>query len=124
MTPQQEFALTGGGVTELHRHPHTVTIDQLRRMYELEQVVFITTNYDSKPTDDIIFVDASSPVTVTMPFASGGRHAIISLIGSAASVSVVPQSGETINGAASYSITTQYKPLRLKAIKGVGYLEI
>ena len=122
MKPEQENALINGGVNDLHSHPHIVTQDQLHRLQELEKVVFISTNYTVQSLDDIVFVDATC--TITLPFAVGGRHVTIVSTNVSATVTVVPQSGETINGTTSYIINTNYKPLRLKAIKGVGYLEI
>ena len=122
MNNLQEQALVSGGEITLHSHPHTVTLDQLHRMQELEKVVFATGGYTVLKDDDIIFVSANG--TITLPLASNGKHVIISATGAATSVTVQPQSGETVNGASSYTISTTYQPLRLKAIKGVGYLEI
>ena len=122
MTPEQQNALINGGVNELHSHPHLVTIDQYHRMQELEKVVFISADYAVSRDDDIVFVTANA--TLTLPIALNGKHIIISMIGSATSVTVSAASGETINGSASKTITTTYSPLRLKAIKGTGYLEI
>lgn len=125
MTPEQEYQLTGGGEINLHSHPHTVTIDQLHRMQELERVVTVTSNYSVGRNDDIIFVNTTSgAVTVTLPLANAGQHVIISRVSGANNVTVSAQSGETVNGAASQTISSSYTPLRLKAIKGVGYYGI
>lgn len=102
-----------------------VSHDHYRRMQQLEKVVTVSANYTAKPEDDIIYVSSvSGVVVVTLPFANSGQHVIISRTTGTNNVVVMPQSGETINGAASQTISTSYSPLRLKAIRGTGYLGI
>ena len=125
ITPEQESQLIGGGEIFLHSHPHMVTLDQFYRMQELETVVTVTANYTVLSSDYIVYVNTTAgAVTVYLPVAGNGRHVIISRIAGANNVTVQPQSGETVNGASSYIISTSYSPLRIKAMKGVGYIGI
>lgn len=125
MTPNHEFQLVSGGETTLHSHPHTVTADQYHRMQELERVANVTSNYAAGRDDDIIFVNTTGgAVTITLPLANAGQHVIISRVSGGNNVTVSAQSGETVNGAASQTISSSFTPLRLKAVSGVGYYGI
>lgn len=124
MTPEQEASLTSGGETTLHSHPFTVNHDLLMRLNELEKVVQVSADYTVQADDDILLLTAFSAFTITLPFTKGGKRVIIILIAGNKNVTVQPQSGETINGASSVTVGTLYSPLRLKAIKGVGYVEV
>lgn len=122
MTPNQEAELVGGGVTSLHEHENMLSQNDLHRLQQLEKVVFVSADYTARREDDIIYVTGSW--TITLPLAPDGKHVVICSVGGASTVTVAAQSGETVNGASSVTITTNYSPLRLKAIKGVGYLGI
>lgn len=124
MTPQQERELTGGGITSLHSHEYLITADDLRRMHELEKIVWPNTNYTVTQEDDIVFVDATNPVTVTLPKALGGKRISISRVVGASNVTIAAAVGETVNGAASIIINTSFQPHRLKAVKGTGFYEV
>lgn len=99
-----------------------LTRDDLLRLYELEKIVNVSGNYTVTDQDDVILVAAASPVNIQLPLAKGGRRVTITRVSGAASVTVLPASGETVNGGASNVISTSYAPLRLKAIKGIGHL--
>jgi len=101
-----------------------ITHDNLLRYYDLEKVIFTSSDYIVKDGDDIIFVTASVPVNITLPLAKGGRHVIITRIAGASSVTVTSPSGQTVNGVSTQVISTSYSPLRVKAVKGLGYLSI
>lgn len=98
--------------------------DDLLQYYDLEKVIMVSDSYTIRDSDDIIFVTANSPVSITFPLAKGGRRVIISRVGGSSTVTLVAPSGQTIDGASSQSITTSYSPYRLKAVKGLGYLGI
>lgn len=117
-------ALTGGGTTDLHSHPVLITSDDLRRMHELEKVVWPSTNYTVTQEDDVVFVDGTNPVTITLPTALGGKRLSISRVVGASNVTIAAAVGETVNGAASIVINTSFAPHRLKAVKGVGFYEV
>lgn len=124
MTEDQGNELVSSGMTFLHSHPTIVTHDQYRRLQQLENVVFVTGNYACLLNDDIVFVTANTPVTITLPQANAGQHIVISRIAGASNVTVLPTGTDTINGAASLVISTSNTPRRLKAVRGTGYLEI
>jgi len=125
MEIKDEQALTGGGECFLHFHRSEVTLDQLHRMYQLENVKFVTSNCNVNPNDDIIYIDTTGgAVIANLPPANAGQHLVIVKTAGANAVTVLPAIGETVNYAASKAIAAAFVPLRLKAIKGVGYLEI
>lgn len=132
MSPEQLFALTGGGICYLHSHDHIISLDELHRMQQLETVVFVTAHYTCRLQDDFIFVDTTSgAVTVTLHPANYGQHITISRYAGANNVTVAAVAGETVNLAASVTITASFTPRTLKGlIKGIsgapasGYLEI
>ena len=101
-----------------------LTHDDLLRYYDLEKVIFTSTDYTVLGEDDIIFVTANVPINIMLPLAKGGRRVIITRIAGASSVTVTAPSGQTVNGASTQVISTSYSPLRVKAVKGLGYLSI
>jgi len=114
-----------GGEITFHSHPHTVTLDQYHRMQQLEDTRFITANFSPSGSVDFIFADTTSgTVNVYLPSANAGQRITSSRIAGGNNLVIVAPAGETINGAASITINTNYAPRRLKAIKGLGYLEI
>ena len=116
--------IMGGEITS-HSHPHTVTLDQLHRMQQLEKVKYVTQDYYVVPDDDFIFVGAiDNPVTIYLHEAHIGQHITISRIQGANPVTVQPRPGQTINLQPNATITDSFKPLRLKGFKDLGYLEI
>lgn len=116
--------LVGGGEITLHSHPHTVTLDQYRRMQQLEKVRNISSNYTVQSDDDYIFSTANTGISVYLPSGSSGRVITISRIQGSGSVTIVPVSGETVNLAANIIISTSFTPKRLKGVKGVGFIEV
>ena len=98
--------------------------DDLLQYYDLEKVVMVSSSYIVKDSDDILFVTANSPVSITFPLAKGGRRVIISRVWGSSPVTLVAPSGQTIDGASTQTISTSFTPYRLKAVKGLGYLGI
>jgi hypothetical protein len=79
----------------------------------------ITSSYTvNQWNDEVILADATAgPLTITLPSASdaGVRLSIKKIDSSANAVTVSPASGQTIEGAASVSLTTQYAGVVLVA---------
>lgn len=132
MTPEQAASLTSGGDCFLHTHQHVISLDELHRMQQLETVVFVTANYTCRQQDDFIFVNTTGgAVTITLCPANYGQHITISRYAGANNVTIAASVGETVNLAASVSITSSFVPRRFKGltkdISGAptaGYLEI
>lgn len=114
-----------GGEITTHSHPQTVTLDQYHRMQQLEDVRFVSADYAPTREIDYVFVDATTgAVDIQLPDANAGQHITISRITGTFPVHILPAAGETVNGQSSVSINADHKPQRLKAIKGIGYLEV
>jgi hypothetical protein len=126
MIPESYLSqLVSGGEINLHTHPHTVTNDQRQRMQQLENVEFVSANWSATRESDFIFVDSTSgAVAITLPEARAGQHITVSRTAGANNVTLLPTGTDTINGAPSKVISATNVPVRLKAIVGVGYLEI
>ncbi len=75
--------------------------------------------YQAVVTDGLITVDANSaPVTVTLPPAADQPNCEISVKKTDASANAVTVDGystETIDGSATYSLTTQYQSVTVKS---------
>jgi hypothetical protein len=94
-----------------------VSHDLLRRLQELEKVVAPTANYVADGSEDVIFFNTGgSALTCSLRAQRGLRTSVVKVGGGSVVVSV--QGGGTVNGAASKTISTDYAPLRLKAVAG------
>lgn len=93
----------------LRRESHPL-LGQTRRAVN-SSVRLLTSDYSVTPDDEVLVVDASGgAVTVTPPFAANYfRRLIVKKADSSANaVTVSPQSGETIEGATSVVLTSQW----------------
>ena len=94
--------------------------DHLQRLNELERVVRVTdANYTARYGDDIILVTVTSTsraLVLTAP--RGGLRVTVVKRGGGGNLTITAAGGALINGAASYSLTGNYAPLRFKAIGG------
>lgn len=94
-------------------------------MEQLEKettVTFAMTPYSVATADDILLCNTSGgAITVTLPAAARGRRLTLLRTTGANNVTVNPAGSDTINGAASATITASYTPLRLKATTGGWY---
>lgn len=126
MIPEERLRpLVMGGETTAHSHPHTVTLDQLHRMQQLEDVRFVNADFEPTAEIDFVFVDTTlDPVDILLPRANAGQHVTVSRVAGANTLTILAQPGELINGSALVVVTTTFDPHRYKAIKGYGYLEI
>lgn len=93
-------------------YEHEYKIDYENSTYD--PVLSKSSNYTLVSDDGIVFIDASiGSVTITLPSATGieGKRFIIKVltIGSGESASVACQSGETIDGSATYDFSSDYE---------------
>jgi hypothetical protein len=88
----------------------------------LETVREVSSDYTVTSEDDYILVDATSAVTIFLPPAVNGRKLYVCRIAGANTVTLSPNGSDTINASTSYSITTSYAPVHLKAIPGNAFL--
>lgn len=79
---------------------------------QVAAITSVTANYVANTPNEVILADATSgAVAVSLPKAKGfyGRTIFVKKMDSGGNaVTLTPQSGETIDGAASKAITTQY----------------
>lgn len=86
----------------LNEHKHVVSLQAL------EVVVTVTANHVADYREDIILVDTSAGnVTITLPPSRGGKKFYILKTKAANAVTVQFTGGETLLGAASYSLSAQ-----------------
>ena len=81
-------------------------------------VANVTSTYSVKASDAFISCDATSgSFTVTLPDATktAGQNFCINKINASNTVTIKPQTGQTINGASSITLTSQYSVYRLQS---------
>lgn len=82
----------------------------------------VTSNYTVNVLDDTIYVDASGgAVTVTLISSqwTPNTYTVVKIDSSANAVTVAAKSGETINGAASVNLTSQYQKTKVVPKGGI-----
>lgn len=120
---RQEQELTSGTDTTLHHHlADRVTQEKLQND---ERIAWPTAAYAASYNDDYIFADTTGGAfAVTLPLARNGRIITVVRVAGANTLTVARTGTNTLNGATSLSVTSSYAPRRLKAIVGVGYIEV
>jgi len=93
------------------------TQDVLHRLNQLEGEVLVTAAaYTVRERDDIIVCNTTSnAITITLPRATNGKRLTLLRSAGGNNVTVSPVGSDTINGAASATISASYAPLVLKA---------
>ena len=127
LTDEQEYELTQGGDCHLHSHAfdRSITQDSVLQFQDSERIRKVTASYAVQYSDDYLFVDTTSgAVTLTLPTARGGKSYCIVRIAGANNVTIARTSPDTINGATSLVISASYAPVRLKALKGTGWIQV
>ena len=127
MTPEEELALLGGGDCTLHSHSfdRDISHDQVLQFQASENVRVVTTTGVVTYNDDILVVNTTSgAVTLTLPKVRGGKTYSIVRTAGANAITIVPTAGDTINLTSSVSISSNFVPMRLKAVKGMGWLQV
>lgn len=127
LSPHDESALTSGQDNTLHSHSfdRQITHASLEQMQAIEKVFGPTADYTATYQDDILPVDSTlAPVNITLPFSKAQRELIVVRVKGANTVTITAAVGDTVNGAASISITTSYAPRRIKSLPGLGWVEV
>lgn len=87
------------------------------RIVQLNRVVAVSADYAVLDIDDFIAISAAgAPRTVTLPTSvgeNGRRHTILKSDSSANAVTIATTSGQTINGATSFTLFNQYDVVTL-----------
>lgn len=127
LTDAQEFELSAGGDCQLHYHSsdRDITREQVVQFQASENMRIVTASEAITYNDDILLVNTTSgAVSLSLPLARGGKTYSIVRIAGANAVTVTPAGGNTINYAASLSISTSFAPARIKALKGIGWFQV
>ena len=127
MSPEEEMSLLGGNDCPLHYHAsdRDITHDQVLQFQDSESVRIVTVTGALTYNDDIILVNTTSgAVSLTLPIARGGKSYSVVRTAGANAVTLLPAAGNTINSAASLTISTSFAPVRLKAVKGLGWVQV
>ena len=127
MTPEQEASLTQGGdcFSHYHSEDRIPTQDFLHGLQMVARVVQKSANFTASLRDDYTLVTTTSGIiTVTLPKANSNRVLVFVRVAGANKFTLVRSGTDTINGAATLDVTTSYSPVRLLALKGVGYVQV
>lgn len=126
LTPDQLQSLTSGGDCSLHSHSadRVVTHEQVLAFQGSEATRVVSGDYDLTYADDFVFVEASAPVALQLPTARGGKSYTVVKISGASLVTIFPGPADTVNGVTSKIITDPYTPVRIKVVKGYGWIEV
>ena len=127
LSDEEHLSLTSGGDCPLHYHNYdkSITHDQVLQLQDSEKERVITSSEGISYEDDFLFVDTTSgPVTVSLPIARGGKSYTFSRIAGASNITLSPLSPDTINGSASLVISSSFSPVRIKSMKGMGWLQV
>ena len=125
MTPEQENELVGGGECQLHTHRLLVSHTLLEGLQDTQSVASKTANFTANLKDDFNLVSTSGgPVTATLPLARGNRLITFVKTAGASTLTLTASGTDTINGGASLVISSNYAPVRLLAVTGVGYIQV
>lgn len=123
MDASQEALLLNGADCPLHHHSQdrAPTHETLNGLNEIEKQVTVSTpTYTVAFDDDLILVSVTS--TLTLPPAKNGKKLTVVKLFSGGSVTIDAYGAETISGAATASISTQWDVKRLKALLSGGWV--
>jgi len=127
MTDEEELSLISGGDSNLHSHAfdRAITHDQVLQYQDNEGVRQVSLSYSVTYGDDFIFVDSTSGlIRLQFPIARGGKSYTVVMVAGANSVLLIPSTPDSINGSSSLTISATYSPVRIKALKGVGWIQV
>lgn len=127
MTQDQEDALLNGGDCFKHWHSsdRQPTHDFLEGLQSIAKVVTRTSSYTADLSEDYVILDTTaSIVNITLPMAKGNRVVTFLRNGGTNKVTLTPIPPETINATDHLDISAHYTPVRLLAVKGVGYIQV
>jgi hypothetical protein len=127
VTPEQEAALVNGGdcFSHWHSEDRRPTQDFLHGLQGVAKVAYPSSNFVVDFRVDYYIVTTSAGVVLaTLPLARGNRVITFLRAGGAYNLRLNPSGTETINGTTHLDLTSQYSPIRLLAIKGMGYVQV
>ena len=127
MEPSQEAELIGGGDCRSHWHSEdrVPTQDFLHGLQNVSSIKYPLTSYSVDPKYDYHLVDTSGGVvTATLPQALNNRVIVFVRIAGPNNLVLTCSGTDTINGAASLTISSSYSPVRLLAVRGIGYIQV
>jgi len=126
LTADQLQSLTSGGDCPLHSHSadRVVTHEQVLAFQGSEATRVVSGDYALTYDDDFIFVEAAAPVALQLPTARGGKSYTMVKISGASLVTILPGAADSINGTTSKIITDSFVPVRIKVVKGHGWIEV
>jgi len=127
LTDDQELSLTSGGDCTQHYHSadRDITHEQVLQFQGSETLKLVTASRTVSYEDDFLFVSTvGGAVTLMLPIARGGKAYTVVRLSGASSVTLTPAGTDTINGAGSLVISANYSPVRLKALKGTGWIQV
>jgi hypothetical protein len=104
-----------------------VNYDSLKAYQQIANRVSVDADYSISYSDDFVLVDSTAGVvTVTLPAARNGLQFTILRVAGGNNVTVVPSGAETVNGAASVTITSSFVPYTFKDFTPLltGYAQI
>jgi len=115
MSPENEYALVGGGETTLHTHPLTISHDILQRLDTITKSPTVTGDTTLTGAEDFVLVDTSAGnITITLPRKIEGLVCEVIKPNAAYTVTILPQAGMTILGAAGATLTAAGSSARFK----------
>ena len=102
-----------------------MTQDQLHQLDEVERVRRVSSSQNLTYDDDIILLDSTSgTLSIAIPLARGGKRLTLIRTSGANNVTLSRSGTDTINGATSLTISSNYSPVRLKALQGTGWVTV
>ena len=117
MTPQQQAELTGGGDCFAHYHSEDRRPTQalLQGLHGIAERRTFNGNVTLTGKEDFVLVDATSPVTITLPIARNGAEIEIGKRAGVGVVTVLPQNLDTILLGTGINFTGVGTSIRFKA---------
>ena len=124
LSPEQESALTSQGDCYEHFHSsdRQVTYEQILSMISLEMTITLANGTHIVPLGAIYVLANSISGNVNLTLPNPSKNLSVTVIKTSANNSVIISSPSgTINGSASYSMTSAYQTAKFKAIAGNYY---
>jgi len=127
LSDEEYTALTSGHDCNMHSHEadRVVTHDSILQYQSSENMRKLVSSYTATYADDYLFVDSSSgAISIALPIARGGKFFCIVRVAGANNVVITPNGYDLINGASTLSVSSSYVAVRLKALKGTGWVQV
>lgn len=127
LTDYEYTALTGGGDCPLHHHEsdRLITHEHVQQYQDQESMRLVTASRDVTYEDDYLIVDSTdAAVILTLPIARGGKFFCIVRFAGANLVTIIPTGSDSVGGSTSIVIDASQSPVRLKALRGFGWIKV